>query len=340
MKPYQELDRLIAEQSSQWIENLEHGDAQARRAFSDWLKDSSRHVKGFLLMTALDEEIKHLDPDRRYPMRRLQESQVAELASPGQAKAKAARVRRKLAPWTWAVAAGIAVLLVTWQLSNIDPGPRNDYRTILGEQRVFELPDGSILHLNTQSHVKVSFSNTAREIRLLAGEALFKVQQDPARPFRVHTSDATIQAIGTQFNVYRRAAGTLVSVIEGRVSVSSDRAADASGTLSATALSAGEEAQVLGNGIIEHQKSSEKNQIAAWRQRQLVFKQSPLREVVAEFNRYNRSSQFRVEGELVAQRLYSGVFDADDPQSLIQLLEKESDIALEKRGGEVVIYGR
>lgn len=38
------------------------------------------------------------------------------------------------------------------------------------------------------------FTETGRDIRLLSGEALFKVHPDPARPFRVSTPDAMIQA--------------------------------------------------------------------------------------------------------------------------------------------------
>src|SRR5688500_456797 len=36
-------------------------------------------------------------------------------------------------------------------------------------------------------------------------------------------------------------------------------------------------------------------------------------------NRYNRVPQFRLEGDAVRLRHYTGVFDADDLQSLVQL---------------------
>lgn len=65
------------------------------------------------------------------------------------------------------------------------------------------LNDGSIVYLNTRSRVEEQFSRQARNVRLLEGEAMFSVEHDRARPFRMISDDTVIQAIGTQFNVYR-----------------------------------------------------------------------------------------------------------------------------------------
>ncbi len=57
-------DRLSLEQSSAWVERLKLGNAEDRAAFDRWLLQSEDHVHHFLLMTALDQELRHLDPDR------------------------------------------------------------------------------------------------------------------------------------------------------------------------------------------------------------------------------------------------------------------------------------
>lgn len=61
----------------------------------------------------------------------------------------------------------------------------------------------------------------ARLLELDRGEALFRVARDAARPFQVRIDDRVIEALGTQFNVYRRADDVLLTVVEGRVSVMS-----------------------------------------------------------------------------------------------------------------------
>jgi transmembrane sensor len=57
--------------------------------------------------------------------------------------------------------------------------------------------------------------------------------------------------------------------------------------------------------------------VVAWRERRLVFREQTLERIVAEFNRYN-SRQMRLEGGGVASRVFTGVFDADDADSLAQ----------------------
>ncbi|MCP6755955.1 FecR domain-containing protein, partial [Klebsiella pneumoniae] len=86
------------------------------------------------------------------------------------------------------------------------------YTTARGELRSVELADGSVVHINTQSRIDVNLSPRAREVRLVGGEALFKVQRDTTRPFLVYSGNAVIQAIGTQFNVRLQQTDTTVSV--------------------------------------------------------------------------------------------------------------------------------
>src|SRR5690349_20668988 len=52
--------------------------------------------------------------------------------------------------------------------------------------------------------LEVDFSAKSRAVRLIAGEALFQVAKDAARPFVVAAGDARVRAIGTAFNVRLR----------------------------------------------------------------------------------------------------------------------------------------
>ncbi len=68
------LDRLIAEQSSEWIGALNRGNGENNPAFAEWLLDSKRHVRVFLLASALDRELEHFDPERRHAVPPLQKA--------------------------------------------------------------------------------------------------------------------------------------------------------------------------------------------------------------------------------------------------------------------------
>src|SRR5262249_13837131 len=151
----------------------------------------------FLLMTAVDVELDGVDAERRHDTR-LETSQVIPLnreISDTRAGNRASRSRPLLWAASFAVVA-IAGILVSALLPE-------RHATSVGEQRPFDLPDGSVVYLNTHSKIALHFSRHEREIRLLDGEALFKVARDTSRPFRVRTDDAVIQALGTEFNVRR-----------------------------------------------------------------------------------------------------------------------------------------
>ena len=64
------------------------------------------------------------------------------------------------------------------------------------------LPDESVVWLNANSSIKYlpDFNEKERRV-LLFGESYFVVTKDASRPFRVETSDFTVEVLGTEFNV-------------------------------------------------------------------------------------------------------------------------------------------
>lgn len=100
------------------------------------------------------------------------------------------------------------------------------------------LADGSTVDLNARSKLRIEFSGAERRVELLGGQALFQVAKDQNRPFIVRSSHATVRAVGTQFDVYRKAGSTTVTVLEGRVAVYSTAHAEPSTSGSAEPPSA------------------------------------------------------------------------------------------------------
>lgn len=342
MRPDRQDDSSIAQQASEWFFALDKADAAEQAAFGAWLRESPRHVEEFLLVTAAYKELEDVAADHRVDVDEIR----AELASsvlPLRNDSVTPRPSGKLNRQRRGAMAAVLVGLVAggWLLSG---GFLNgqSYSTAVGEIRSFELQDGSVIELNTRSRVKVHFSAERREIQLLDGEAMFKVARNPARPFLVHAGSAMIQAVGTEFNVYRRPQGTTVSVIEGVVRVSE---ADGLENASANAagiqtLAAGQEVRIAPDGHIKKLAVADTTKVTAWRQRRLVFRGDQLADVAAEFNRYNRAMQIRVEGGPARSKQLAGIFDADDPDSLLLFLEGVGDLTVERHGNEIVIRPR
>lgn len=113
----------------------------------------------------------------------------------------------------------LAVALGLWFRFDALTGTNGLYLTAVGQQKSVHLADGSTIQLNTNSQVKVEYNNRYRNIRLLRGEAYFKVAKNPELPFRVYAGADRIQATGTAFIVYRDNNAMNVVVTEGRIAL-------------------------------------------------------------------------------------------------------------------------
>jgi transmembrane sensor len=248
--------------------------------------------------------------------------------------------RRSRIRWQWlAVAATLIVAIVTADIVLFHiPAADHHLRTARGEQRTLELPDGSVLRLNTLSRAKVMYDEHVRRVELIEGEALFQVAKDSQRPFEVHTPDAVVRALGTTFNVYRRADGTRIAVVEGKVSLTSHDTRSAAAR-PGLALGPNQVARVETDGAVGVPRDVDAGQVTAWTQRRLIFDEEPLASVVAEFNRYSQR-QLRIEDAALAQLHINGVFDADDPDALIAYLLRIQRVSVREGEANTRVLGR
>ena len=327
----------------------------SRRDFVSWLRASPLHLAEFLdqyaLWTAMGG-MKPVDVD------------IDELRREAQnlvhwPDARDAGTQQSLSPnrtRLFRSAAASAILVVAVVLAGLLQTRGDTLVTEIGEQRSARLEDGSVAHLNTDTEIEIRFAADVREVRLKKGEAMFAVERDSHRPFRVRAGTATFEALGTQFNVRRRSTSTTISVVEGRVAIigsepvaarttdtpmPTTRVATYEGGLppppgSVAIVDAGEQIRVANDGSL---RAEPIQNVMAWRQRQLVFDNTPLSEVAAELARYNAAPKILIEDRALRERSLSGVFAADDPESLIEFLKHEG-IPVHRAGATVVIGSR
>lgn len=333
------LQLELEEQALEWLLQLESDDgSECRQRFLAWCEQSPAHVQAFLEVTALDRQLERIDAEGKVDLEALirecrgdrPENVVAfGAATAGSSPTPSAR-RRRVGGRVWALAAALAIAVVAAGVWRVAVAPAPSYVTQVGEQRSIKLSDGSVIYLNTDSRIAERYSEGYRDVDLLQGEAFFVVAPETDRPFRVRTGDATVQAVGTQFNVYRKAGAVTVSVLQGKVRVETDA--------NRVALGAGEAAEVAPGSIIKESRP-EVMRATAWRQRQLDFRQTPLAEVAEQFNRYNLT-QLVIEDADVAARKMNGVFDADAPEQLIRFLEQDASLQVVHEGRVVRVGSR
>jgi transmembrane sensor len=203
------------------------------------------------------------------------------------------------------VLTGAAAAVVWFQVQAL-----TTYTTGVGEQRLVVLSDGSKVRLNTDSAIRVRLGGGARHVELARGEAFFDVRHDPAHPFLVSSDGARISDLGTRFDVRRTAGAVHVTLVDGRVSVST------AGQAQPVALAPNQRLVVSSEGI-SAPKPVDALQAASWTTGRLVFQSTPLQEAVAEVNRYaTRKVVLEPTAEL-AQQPVSGVFDTGDTTAFV-----------------------
>jgi len=334
----------ILEEAAEWLIefNSEQPDAEAREKFDAWLRLSPQHVRAYLELLPVWEDGVSLPLDEGATAEQFialgksdTRNIVALRATPERcAEPAVISTFRKSRYVALAVSMLLTVAATLFLYATYFSGV---YTTGIGEQRSIALDDGSTIELNARTQIRVRYSDLQRNVELLEGQALFQVAKNVERPFIVHSGDTQVRAVGTQFDVNRRSASTIVTVIEGKVAVSGagGTAAPKGSTASALFLTAGEQTTVSGAATPRAAHANLTN-TTAWTQRRLVFDDATLGEVIEEFNRYNRVP-LRLQDASLEEFPITAAFSSTDPSSLVNFLRVQPGIRVTESDGEIQI---
>ncbi len=233
----------------------------------------------------------------------------------------------------------LAASILWWLRDGEFLGLPKTYQTAHGEQSVAQLPDGSELRLNTDSAVTVRYTRSERVVEIARGQALFTVARDDQRRFRVAAGHAHVLAVGTQFDIYRRPATTIVTVVEGSVGVlAGEPPPNVTGVPpDALRVNAGYQVHVDSGGVSAQPTPVDVQQTVAWLQRKIAFEQRPLGEVADEFNRYG-SIPIEIDDAALRALPISGVFDADDVDSFVAFLQTLDGVRVERTNTRIRVF--
>jgi len=216
--------------------------------------------------------------------------------------------------------------------------PQQALITKIGEQKTFTLKDGSLVTLNTNSHVDINYSDSHREITLLYGEAQFTVAKDKSRPFTVTSGEKSFTALGTIFNVQKGNQLDMELVVsEGSVLVT-----DAQQTLmnltktitkelnkpNSLQIVVGGEKSTIINKVQQKTLSLSSEQTdneLAWQKGMLIFNGETLLEVLSEVSRYT-NVEFEIADDSLTKIKVAGYFKANDIEGMLSSLAYNFDI--------------
>jgi len=372
----------IYEEACEWFIECRAGDLDnaARAEFDRWLRKSSEHQGAYLEIAAIWNEGPNLDPANRWDLDKLIAQAAEDPANivawertrstshtfqslPDRTEANEPTLAAILPARTgrrrpFAIAASI--LLATAAFATYILMSSGVYATAVGEQRSLALSDGSTVELNSLSRIRIRYGEHDRTVDLLQGQALFHVAKDTTRPFIVDIGQTRVRAVGTQFDVYRKTDGTIVTVVEGRVAILKEGHPSGpkhEGKRGLRDLAPGTEvadfAQQEGEGAIfltageqitvspkTARKTLHPNLAGAtsWTQRQLVFDSASFADVAEEFNRYNER-KLVIDPSALESLHVSGVFSSTDAGSLIRFLRDRPGVRVTETPTEIRVEG-
>jgi len=298
----------LAEQAAHWDMRLRSPACTAadREDFAEWCAQDTEHGHAF--------------DELQLGVRGLKE---AYAASP---RLRAMRDRAhalRPAPRPWRIAAAIGAIAIgvagvaVWKVDSDNPASRiaavevprgapSIYQTAVGERTTVTLSDGSKVTLNTRSRMVVSYAADRRDVTLVAGQALFEVAHNAARPFVVTAGSRKVTAVGTAFDVRLDPQQVRVTMIEGKVKVERARSPVWRALVpDARSLVAGQQMTASNQSADATVRQADIATETSWRDGVVVFDDEPLSQAVAEINRYAllpivvgdaQLSQFRVNG--------------------------------------------
>lgn len=216
-----------------------------------------------------------------------------------------------------------------------DNQPFHIIQTKVGERRNITLADGSKIHLDTNSIVRVRYTPHARHIILENGQALFDVAKSPQRPFSVIVGERIVTAYGTSFNIRRDGKAMSVSLVQGSVGVQTR------GTAQSASVTMQPNERLVANGNhISVTRYENLDQFLNWKAGIIHFDNAPMTDAVHELNRY-LDTPIRLADAKVAAIRVSGSFPTGSNASFLEAVQFSFPIAVNRGpNGDVVLHYR
>lgn len=337
-----------AEEAASYLLDIQSGEqsAEERAAFVDWLRGSPLHVSELLRTARFHRRLERFG--RWQDVKPLKPAEgTTRLIKPTSPRRRPLRQLSRQHTLRTVLAACVVVLtLLAVLLSSSMRRPR--ITTTTNQWRMIPLMDGSVVDLAPDSAIRPVFHRDRRLVYLERGEALFRVQNDPRRPFLVIARNTVVRDVGTTFDVNRRQADEIaVTVVEGVVQLTASPSTNAKKVISAAAapadlsLRANEEVLIsaVTGAAAPIQRVDTKTEVA-WATGELDFDNEPVAFVISSFNRFNRV-QIDVEDPLIASRRVNGSFRTNDPGSFVEFLATSPDVKVVRDGPEhIIIEGK
>lgn len=307
-----------------WVLCLTSGSATQAdaRAFEAWRAQGVDHASAFREAAALRATL------RAMPLMVAGlEGQIRDTVVPFARPARSVAVNRRtmLVGSGTAIAASAAMLAINpplglWpSFAELNAGER----TGIGERRSLRPMAGVTLEMNGRTAISLDAARS--NARLVAGEAFASVTSD-AHPLLVSAGDESWTIQGADANIRTSERETCITCLRGKL-IRADRS---------ITLQSGQQYVVL-TGASPRIAPMDVSRSGSWRRGVLLFRQTPLAEVVEDINRY-RGGKIILADASLSDRPVSGMFHTDKIGNAPQQIQQLLDLKVTELPGDIIIF--
>lgn len=240
----------------------------------------------------------------------------------------------EVARWCWIAS---AVLATGWRLAITDAGYSDGIvrRTPIGQRMTIPLGDYSSVDMNADTVALIKDVGARRRIFLVDGEVRISVTHGVSKPIDVYLPRLILEDRGTQFDVSVHETVTSVSVTAGSVQVREHledgtfndpvRVADSGPRRGPLILSPGDSVRLEEHGgttfaYLDRNDIEEAQLRSSWLLGEVATAGERLDDIIAEFNRYNRT-RLVIEDPSVARMHVGGHYFLTEPDAFLSNLQ-------------------
>ena len=205
-----------------------------------------------------------------------------------------------------------------------------DIATGAAEMTTIQLGDGSVVRLAPASRLRVTTSDSTREVSL-DGRAFFVVAKMPDRPFVVHTPAGNARVLGTRFELATRDSDLRLVVVEGRVALSTEKGR--------VEVRGGEQSGVRDRQALAPTPVANANGMEQWVGKFLVFQSTSVTDAAREVGRIY-GVRMVVSDSVISHRTVTATFTDQTAAQVIDVICSVVNAKCESKPGEVVMSRR
>lgn len=246
----------------------------------------------------------------------------------------AKRTRQLSTAQVWLrIAAAVLLIMVTGGILYYYTSPDSTIYQTAGNKETVILPDGSKVILNRYTLLSYDpgFDDKTRTVSL-EGEAFFDVEPNASKPFIILTEKATVQVIGTSFNVnaYDSLSEVEVIVRTGIVSLQAKHG------VKKVKLVAGEKGIYFKTKEQVFSTVNSDVNFLSWNTERIVFVENDLRSVIETLKK-TYHAEITVSVDIPATCIVTVTFDHQSLESVLKVLENTLNLKYSINGNKVEI---